>query len=565
MGFEIHSIADERLAGLILVLGGPLADSQLSRTAINFKIEAKDITSLNGALRLARAKFSNKHILLVRNLNVLLDSRFCDAAVNFTVQKKNSWSLGAGAGLCANGRVHNAHYSEKNPSLTYGPEEFVIIDAFSDLTILNGSAVDEWLAAGLEFDVEFEAAFIQYSMLSGRLAFYNPSLACSLLGQFFDRDSSRSGLEVAENSRKLGLSEVRSLSGVVNNKVVFRSAGDDFEDSGPLLMRSSDVFNRAISQILEPLSVSIVVRTVFGRPHLLRRLLASIVRSLTPGISLEVLLSTDNESENAKREYDQILLSFPMLKLKLVKNDKANSAYSSSRVRNLIGGVSEAELDYVWIVDDDDYIDPIALEVLAAQIYGGMKPIIFSASSIHEECWEKVIDGKSVLASTRQIGSWEAQGWRTLFSGVNRVPICGVTAPRQRIEQALTTLSRWHDLSEDYAMHIALLLTPDLPPIVEVPVPLTHISMRSTEDTTMGLADRAPWCRDIFGFLHELMYTNESSDCSILRVLTAAQSAPLLEGRIGESVAREISELREQNATLMRQVRYLADRLKITA
>ena len=79
-----------------------------------------------------------------------------------------------------------------------------------------------------------------------------------------------------------------------------------------------------------------------------------------------------------------------------------------------------------------------------------------------------------------------------MFSGINKLPICGLAIPRARLEARLRAFEFRHDLSEDYALFLLVLTDPDLPGVHECPKPIAHISIRDSENSVL-MHDRRPW------------------------------------------------------------------------
>jgi hypothetical protein len=127
---------------------------------------------------------------------------------------------------------------------------------------------------------------------------------------------------------------------------------------------------------------------------------------------------------------------------------------------------------------------------------------------------------------------------------------------------ALSSFPLRFNLSEDYAMHLAILLEPDLPPIVEIEEELSHISMRDDTDTTMNSKNRAGWCSDISGFLQDLFYDSNERDRSFLRLVTAVRTSPPPPGEEVLSLRKAVEELHQKNAVLSRQLSILSSALQ---
>lgn len=517
------------------------------------------------ALSKAHQHFPDKSLIVVRNSKVLITERFLSAVERLIADVDADWSLLTGSGLGLNNERYNAHYSAAEPQLRYTPERRVALDSSPDVFVVSAQALSAWLDLASQADTLFEPAFIQYNLLAKRLAFYDPSLGCPINDRYLGRDYGHVRDELAYISTHLPMNQIVTLNGEFSLQ---KTTADSRKRPGGVQSESiqiRDAVREAMRPVLEPMKLSIVIRTIFKRAYLLHRLLASIVRALSPAVTLEVVLSSDIEPEKAREAFEATRKRFSTLNLKLALHDRNQHPEMKSRVRNLVLGVEKATSEYVWLLDDDDYVDPLAFEHLGEQLYYGVRPIFFVASKIQEEVWDENDDGHAVLTQSRDVGAWPADAWRVLFEGVNKVPVCGVVAPRERLLQALRSVPLRHDLSEDYAMHLALLLDRDLPPIVEIHQTLSHISMRGAEDSTMNMQDRMKWCADIFGFLHDLRYGEANLDRSILRLLVSVRQSNETPSSEITDLRATIAQLQDQNTTYRRQISFLLKELQTPA
>ena len=108
-----------------------------------------------------------------------------------------------------------------------------------------------------------------------------------------------------------------------------------------------------------------------------------------------------------------------------------------------------------------------------------------------------------------------------------------------------------HDLSEDYALFLLLLTAPDLPEIHEIDDVFCHISLRGAEHS-IGMVDRRPWARDIFGHLDQLTKTSSIAGPGLWALLTQAAAC-------GESplTNRSVQDLRAQLSRYEREIALL--------
>lgn len=431
------------------------------------------------------------------------------------------WSVLAGGGLGQNGERHIAHYSAVEPFLAFHPETRVIFDVFPDTYVLSRERLGDFLELGLgDVSTAFEPLFVQIGMKVSKLAFYDPRLGCAINGSFLRRDAGalRREFQAVEQPPARDLS---SLWGTFRASLPSSSSSVRDKDASACnpLPSFAKLKREALKQIADPLSLSIVVRTLFKRPHLIHRLMASIVRASIADVELEIVLSTDMDIKEATEGLKNLQHLFPTLTLRLAHNSRTEEAHS--RVRNLFGGATKATKQYIWFIDDDDYVDPEAMRVLSRQVYFGIKPVFYVGTAVHNEKWDVRNNGVAVLEDSRFSHTWEADGWRKLFTGVNRVPVCGAIMPRDLLLTAIDAFEFRHDFSEDYVLQLLLLTQSDLPAIVEIPEVMSHVSIREVGENTMNLSDRTQWCVDIHGFLWDLMYGRNKLHRSAFRYMPA--------------------------------------------
>lgn len=512
------------------------------------------------ALRHAARAFPDRHILVIRNPKIYAGAKLLEALNAATDAYGDGWSMVSGAGLGVNGERYIAHYAADAPALSYCPERRVILDSFPDAYLLNKQAVAEYLQDAPGVSTLFEPWFIHESMKSGRLAFFDARLGCPVNGDYLGRDYERLTVEFEAVSDACDCDKLPTFAGDLVPAPPRTRKNSEGEFVVHARENVSDFTRRAVMQISERMTVSVVVRTIFKRTYLLHRLLASIVRATVKEVDVEVVLSTDIEADMATKAFEETQRRFGNLNLKLVRSAPEESPIWASRVRNLIQGAKAATHEYLWFMDDDDYIDLYAFTHLSTQLYDGVRPIFFTAAEVHNEKWQEGTNGKAVLSQSERRGVWSAAGWRSLFSGVNRVPVCGIIAPRDRFIAAFDSIPMHHNLSEDYMMHLMMMLGKNLPLIVELDRPFSHISMRGLDENTMNASDRTNWCLDIFGFLQDLMLAPGDIDRSVLRILAQPQSDLILQSENAQ-LKTTIKDLVERNQILNRQISILSDAL----
>lgn len=481
-------------------------------------------------------------VVVSRNPAVVFDDFLCERihhSLKAITDVTDKWALISGAGLGHRGERQCVYYSSSEPCLPFGRYIRPIVDSLPDFYILNAEFLRHFLELAPSPDLSFiETAFILSGYYQRYISFYMPMLSVAINGPYLSRELRRSP-ELWPLLDKLGRSgEIMTFSGNALKRHGMESKIDysktDF----------SDQYSEVIRHYSPAVSISIITRTRFERPHLLDRLLTSISRARPKEGSLEIILSTDVDKELAEPEFGRVVRKFPNVNLRLCVNE----AVGHSRIDNLVGGFKFAKNDYVWIVDDDDYIDLFAFDNISDALFLGAKPVIISSTQAHVEKWERTESEFPVLSASRPGTYWPPSGWKSMFGGVNQLPICSVLVPRQTILSVVSKFTFRFDLSEDYTLFLLLLCSPDLPEIYELSDVLTHVSIREEGQNSVTVSDRTNWTRDIAGFLGDLFVASSEGRGGNWSAIAAAASPREPTG------ASELTGLRSEIDLLQRQL-----------
>jgi hypothetical protein len=445
------------------------------------------------------------------------------------------WAVLAATGKCLDSNIYSVVYPSAAPRLFTCNIPRPIMDCGLELVVLDATFLRAQFAQGMGVDMApeyFPHWCIVAGYLEGRLSIFRPELAIGVNGIERGRDTSRlaSMLQHAFGSR-LPADALPSLVGKIPlTPEVVQASGDDGSQNprDRLLARAltplADLVRRAARQAANPMSLSVVTRTRFTRDHLLRRLLASVTRARPQSnFTLEVVLSTDVGEQQAREAHRVLQADFPELELVLQLN---HGRYPHSRVDNLVGGILAARKDYVAIVDDDDFVDLDAFDAISAARFLGHDPLLLMSSQVRDEVWRETSTGRWILESSAPARTYRAENCGRMFLGSNQLPICAMVAPRPWLQARLDKLSLRHDLSEDYAIYLALLVAPDLPPLLAYDDVFCMISSRSDGSNTITMKDRRPWVRDITLFLHDLFVADPVSGGGVLQMLGRAAKVP---------------------------------------
>lgn len=487
-------------------------------------------------------------LVVIRNPNLVLDPCLPGriAAAIGRLPDMQNWSLAGAGGLGPDDRRHMALYASDTPALPEcaGPQP--LLDLMPDLYLVNAAFARQVLADTAEVpDAGLEPVLATEGYLDGRIAIFLPDLGAGIVGGLMSRDLTRLSQDLnTQFADRLSDQTVPTLSGPIQ----IRASAMPDRDRAPEV--ALDTATRGvITRHADPLTLSVVVRTRFDRPHLLARLLTSLSRARLDGMELEVILSSDADRIVCQRTTRELARDFCNLNIRLQHNRQS----THSRVGNMVGGITAARHDYVALIDDDDYLDLFAFDVVAPALFMGNRPLIVTSSVIHDETWEETPSGRWVLTHSGERGAYGSDGWRRMFSGVNRLPICALLIPRDQLVERLSCFEFRHDLSEDYALFLLVLTDPNLPAIFPIDDTFCHISVRGT-DNTVTMKDRRPWVRDITGFLADLVSRPGVAGPGLWALLAQASTAAP-DQAAGRTIAdlRKALDQRDENIALLRQ------------
>lgn len=493
-------------------------------------------------------------LALVRNPGLVLDDGLpgrVAAALARLAALAGQWSLAAAGGLTVGGGPVSALYASAAPHLPLTPSPRPLRDALPDLTLIDAAWLAGLGAQGRALpDTALEPLLIAEGYRAGRLALYLPELVAGIHGTLRARDPARLRGELQDwFGDTLPGEELTTLSGPV---AIGRPAGAGAAPGATLAAAAE----AAIARHCDPLSLSIVTRTRFARPHLLERLLASITRARREGDEVEVVLSSDAPPAHCETALDELRAGFPNLTLRL----QQNAAEGHSRVTNLVAGLRAASGAHVAIMDDDDYVDLFAFEEMRKALFLGARPLMLTGSVVHDEEWAETPSGRHALVRRSEHARYPASGWRRMFGGVNRLPVCALVMPRARLLARLGDFAFRHDLSEDYTLHLLMLTDPALPEVVELPGTFGHISMRADESHSMTLEDRRPWVRDIALYLADLTRNAAVAGPGTWALLAGHETAEsVIEAKSVAELQAALAERDRELRLMRREIAHLRD------
>lgn len=502
--------------------------------------------SLTHVLARTAARPDCDAIVMIRNPDLVLDAdlpRRIRAGLD-ALSGLDKWAIAASGGLGLADARHLALYASQAPAIpsTCGPQP--LLDPMPDLTLVNAAHAEAVLGGATAcVDTGLETILALEGYLEGCVSVFLPRLTAGIAGELMGRDLNR--LRRTLNGHlgaRLPGQTIVTLTGEVRLDTEDADAAQD-----PRSLAPTDAAMRVVLRHCEAPGLSIVTRTRFTRPHLLRRLLTSISRARPDRMALEIILSSDAPEAECQDATATLQADFPHLQLRLVHN----KPHGHSRVTNLVQGLRAARMDYAAIVDDDDYLDLFAFDHILPAFFMENRPVVFASSEVHEEVWENADAPRPALTQSAPVRTYPAARWREMFDGYNKLPICAMIAPRDFVVERLETVDLTHDLSEDYALFLLLLTARDLPAIHEVQETFCHISLRGQENS-VGMEDRRPWVRDIAGHLDGLTGAEAAAGPGVWTQLSSR--GPTADKAV---TARAVRDLNTALATRDREIRLL--------
>lgn len=261
-----------------------------------------------------------------------------------------------------------------------------------------------------------------------------------------------------------------------------------------------------IARESRPTRLTIVCRSQFNRPHLLERALLSFVAAqmeCPSWLSLEVVVISDQHKERIQSEVALLQEKFPSLNLSGLHVHSRSR--ETSRVDHLLTAIREIETDYIWFIDDDDFVMPGAVPALARTLVPNAPLVVVGTSEVLDEEW---IEGQ--LTRFQSLASFLSSKVFEVFKGENHVPICSMVVSSALARERCKGVAASGEYLEDYFILMRILTAPRLE--VEVlPVTLAGISLRGTENTVRESV-REKWNRSYSQFLGEILRSEDSAN-----------------------------------------------------
>lgn len=226
-------------------------------------------------------------------------------------------------------------------------------------------------------------------------------------------------------------------------------------------------------------SVSIVMRTVGGRPREIRRAIASVAANIWR--PLEVVVVYQGAESVDWDDIKKLPAEFPELQVKLLRN----GAQGDRRAENLNIGWNAARGRFVGFLDDDDSLEPNHISILVDAIISTGQVWAYAQVVLRKED-----EGLNVVSETKPFRRLQfsiKELWLENF-----LPIHSFLIDRSRLNESLCNSPFYEDLdrSEDWDFILRLAFWHE-PAVVEEFTANYHVSTgtRNTNLSLMSVAE----------------------------------------------------------------------------
>ena len=274
----------------------------------------------------------------------------------------------------------------------------------------------------------------------------------------------------------------------------------------------------ASRMVVQP-SVTICCRTQFLRLEMLERAVLSFAafRQHTGSMArVEVRLITDASPDTAAPEVRRLQQTYPGAALECWYHEIRPDRYS--RTDLLLAAVERTSTDYIWFIDDDDFVNGAAGPVLARSLVAGAPLVIVASSAKILETWSAPDSAQTpgphpaprlALTHAEHESSYHAAHIFRILNGLNLIPICSMILPVSLMRDRLSKVQALGNYNEDYFL-LLLALTASRVEVCLLDCELSSVSIRG-EENTVTQKDRSGWHLSLATFLLEVMNNTEGN------------------------------------------------------
>ena len=254
------------------------------------------------------------------------------------------------------------------------------------------------------------------------------------------------------------------------------------------------------------INLFIIVRTQLKRTNFLDRVLDSCLIAdsyNSPEIKMEVKLAVNNTGltdEENKKIVEKIKKDYKQLSISAVFTKKDGKQFPRVKaIKDALQTISGKD-NYVWIVDDDDFIFPKAVESLKNMFEEGR--IILGDIVRFDEKWGKEGKNSFPLESIARHGHYLTNLYYKGFIHDNYAPINAFIFPFDVLNKVFSEYKLLGDYYEDYAISLA---AQHYANVRYYPLSIAGVSFHGEDTQTVLLKDRTHWDISLATFMSELV------------------------------------------------------------
>jgi hypothetical protein len=270
-------------------------------------------------------------------------------------------------------------------------------------------------------------------------------------------------------------------------------------------------------------SIDIACRTQLDRPALLTRTLRSFAVAAREAASLadvSIRLVSDVAGEGLEAEAERLsdATGIDLTAWHFLARSKP-----LSRIDLLLSCIRTAKSDFIWFVDDDDFLQPGAIAAVSRVLRPNTPQLVVGHSRMFSESWDSVAQDPKP-ASSRPGWLRRAEHVFLALGGDNHTPLCSVVFSLPFLRDRTESVLALGEYFEDYFLLLEMLTGGDV--LLEtLDVELAGVSIRGQENT-ITRPDRSAWNQSQATFVGEALARRGSNNALLWRL-----TAELLEAR----------------------------------
>jgi glycosyltransferase involved in cell wall biosynthesis len=230
--------------------------------------------------------------------------------------------------------------------------------------------------------------------------------------------------------------------------------------------------------------IHIGIRTTFSRIPNLKRLLNTIdeLTNANKGkLDIKIHIAANNIQKEEFAKYKKIILKYkPKLEIDCFYVKPVAGMFPQVlTLQEIVKRIEDDELNFVWFVDDDDFVIPNDFNIIGELLN---KDIIFIGDSkVFNEVWDK--NPKAALPrKSNYLKTYKGNKYYKNVTGMNHIPICSVIYPLKGLKEILLNSNLKGGYLEDYAI---LLIAQKTYEVRSYPFTIAGISFHGNNTTTL--------------------------------------------------------------------------------